>query len=371
MSVRQWACVFVGLAVGMMSASSAWAWGPLGGGMRGGGARPGGGAAVRPGGGAAPGGGIGGAGGGAIPPAGDRRSPAGAGATGDDLRGFLNLPQRSPGAEPGPAVLPPKPPVPAPPHPVPPVPDNHYPPLNPARADQIRDTLNGRWDHIDTHPFTPAWYAEHPNVWHYPPPPPHPGPHPHADAWAVATWGAMTTWLAITSPPVVYSTGGTTTYVDQSVTVVQASPTEAATLAQTGAPTPAESVEWMPLGVFALTMEGQPHANQMVQLAVSHEGVLRGNYCDLVTGVALDVEGAVDRQTQRVAWSSGSAQGVVWETTLNTLTQDQGPVTLHLPGGMTQNWTLVRLKNPAETTPVPSASPAAPASPVPQAPAVN
>ncbi len=66
-----------------------------------------------------------------------------------------------------------------------------------------------------------------------------------------------------------------------------------------------EQAEWMPLGVFALTPDGQasgPDPTLFLQLAISKEGVIAGTLNDSATGKTQTIEGMADKATQRVAW---------------------------------------------------------------------
>ena len=58
--------------------------------------------------------------------------------------------------------------------------------------------------------------------------------------------------------------------------------------------------QWMPLGVFAVVAEGQTHTDKLVQLAVNQDGVIRGNYQDLLTDKSRRSIGTVDKR--RSAW---------------------------------------------------------------------
>ena len=115
----------------------------------------------------------------------------------------------------------------------------------------------------------------------------------------------------------------------------------------------AAEIEWMPLGVFALTAEGVNASSMYLQLAVSKEGVIAGTFYNESTGATHPVEGMVDEKTQRAVWKAadGSNADVVMETGLYNLTQDQAEVLVHFGPEKTQNVLLVRLdeaERPAE-----------------------
>ena len=58
------------------------------------------------------------------------------------------------------------------------------------------------------------------------------------------------------------------------------------------------------------------------QLAGNHEGIVRGSFYSTITGTTLPVHGAVDRKTQRVAWTMGDNKSTVIDTGLANLKKD-------------------------------------------------
>jgi hypothetical protein len=115
-----------------------------------------------------------------------------------------------------------------------------------------------------------------------------------------------------------------------------------------GGQAPAEDKEWLPLGVFGVVAAGQSNADKLFQLAVNKAGLIRGNYYDLLSDQVLAIEGAVDAKTQRAAWHAKDKPGVVVETGIYNLTNDEVPVLVHFAPDDTQQRTLVRLQNPEE-----------------------
>ena len=107
----------------------------------------------------------------------------------------------------------------------------------------------------------------------------------------------------------------------------------------------AEGVEWMPLGVFALTAEGVNASNMYLQLALSKEGMIAGTFYNESTGATHPVEGMVDEKTQRAVWKAadGTNTNLVMETGVFNLTQDQAEVLVHFGPEQTQTALLVRL----------------------------
>lgn len=122
----------------------------------------------------------------------------------------------------------------------------------------------------------------------------------------------------------------------------------AAKLAQTGSTEPGADADFLPLGVFSLAPENQTEASVMLQLAVSKQGVLRGSYYDLVGDQEKTIQGAVDKKTQRVAWTVGPAGKVVFETTLASLTDKTGPLSVHFENGQIGRWTMARFEDESD-----------------------
>jgi hypothetical protein len=225
-------------------------------------------------------------------------------------------------------------------------------------------TAQNRVSQIQAHyspqnkPFSPAWYADHPQAWR--------ATHSFAGNWAAASLGAATAWMGMSaaageSP--VYADGTVLTGDDDSdddnnqpaqtdqpqpPQTYQAQPAQASQLAQTGSDL-ANDADWLPLGVYALKGKNQSEATAMLQLSVNKDGVLRGSYYDVVSDQSQAIQGAVDKTTQRVAWKVGSKGPVVFETTLANLTQTSGSVSLHFANGESRQWNLARLPNPAPT----------------------
>jgi hypothetical protein len=118
---------------------------------------------------------------------------------------------------------------------------------------------------------------------------------------------------------------------------------------------PAES-DWMPLGVFAMTPDGEPSGadpTMYLQLAVSKQGIISGTYQNTATGATDAVEGMVDKQSQRAAWTAVGKTRPLMEAGIVSLTQDSAPALVHFADGTTQQWLLVRLNKPSGTQAAP------------------
>jgi hypothetical protein len=109
-------------------------------------------------------------------------------------------------------------------------------------------------------------------------------------------------------------------------------------------------MDWLPLGVWAVTQEGVTDANRLLQLAVNKEGTIAGTYYNETTEVTLPVEGAVDPETQRAAWHviDEKNRRLVMETGIYNLTHDATTALLHFGPEQTQEVTLVRVEQPED-----------------------
>lgn len=201
-----------------------------------------------------------------------------------------------------------------------------------SRAESVRSSLEGR-----TQPFTPGWYAEHPNAWQY--------THPYAEWWAVAGVVGLSNWLGYP----VYA-GGSTTATTSSATTTTATGTttaavESSASAASEAAAPPADLEWLPLGVFATAPKGAAQAHVYQQLAVSKKGELKGNYYDAISNTVQPVSGAIDRETRKATWTVGKSGGASFETTLDGLVKTPSSVTMK-SGGSVQEWELVQVQKP-------------------------
>ena len=195
--------------------------------------------------------------------------------------------------------------------------------------------------------FTPAWYRSYPNAW-------------RAAAWTAATFWAGTTWAALSSSygypaqPVVYDYGSTIVYEGdqviyngEPVATAEEYTQQAIQIAAQGVEAkPADKEEWTPLGVFGMVQGDEQDANKIFQLAINRDGILRGNYYDALSDTTVPVYGAVDRKSQRAAWTVGDRKDTVYETGIGNLTEPETTMLVHFGKDRTQQWTLVRLEKP-------------------------
>jgi hypothetical protein len=168
-----------------------------------------------------------------------------------------------------------------------------------------------------------------------------------------ATWAAVGSWCGYSGEATSYSYGEDVYYADdqvysgeQPVATAEEYAQQAEAIATTEPSTAPEKAEWMPLGVFAITQDGQASGTEpslYMQLAISKEGIISGTLKNTSTNKVQSLEGAADKKSQRVAWVVSGQQRPIMETGLSNLTQDTGPALIHFADGQTQQWLMVRL----------------------------
>lgn len=218
--------------------------------------------------------------------------------------------------------------------------------VSPTGRQTTATAVRSNYNHWDV--YGNRWYTNNPGAW-------------YAAGWATNTAWRASTWNTAAgyygypnATPIYYDYGNNVTYQDNVVYVSgsEAGTSEqyydqAASLATSGAQAeaPADG-DWLPLGVFALTKPDQTESTLTLQLAVNKQGVIRGNYTDTSTDQTHLIQGSVDKQTQRVAFTVGDDTTNLIETGLYNLTQDEAPCLIHFGSERTEQWLLVRLQNP-------------------------
>jgi hypothetical protein len=173
-----------------------------------------------------------------------------------------------------------------------------------------------------------------------------------------ATWAAVGGWCGYTEA-VPYSYGENVYYTDdqvyqgdQPVATADEYAQQAEAIATTAPTTAADKAEWLALGVFAITQDGQASGTApslYMQLAISKEGIISGTLKNTSTDKVQSLEGAADKKSQRAAWAVSGQQRPIMETGLSNLTQDAAPALIHFADGQTQQWLMVRM--PEDATP--------------------
>jgi hypothetical protein len=186
------------------------------------------------------------------------------------------------------------------------------------------------------------------------------GWHNHANNnwWAFATAGAITGWVSGGiggGQPTYYDYGdncyyeGDTVYYEgQAVATADEYAQQAQTIATSIPEVEPDNVEWMPLGVFALTESGDAGADPTIflQLAISKEGIIAGTIQNTATDKSSEVEGTIDQKSQRAAWGAVGKEWPIMETGIYNLTKEDATTLLHFADGQTQQWLMVRLDEP-------------------------
>lgn len=195
--------------------------------------------------------------------------------------------------------------------------------------------------------FNAGWHTAHPTAW-------------RAAAWTPSTywkWAPYATVAAFcgyASTPVVYNYGSDLVYEGdrvyyngEPVATADEYATQAANLALAGQQVkPAEQEEWQSLGVFAMVQGEERDANDVFQIAINRDGVIRGNYYNGLTDASVPITGSVDKNTQRAAWIVGEKKDTVYETGVGNLAKPETSMLVHMGADRTQQWTLVRLEAP-------------------------
>jgi hypothetical protein len=150
----------------------------------------------------------------------------------------------------------------------------------------------------------------------------------------------------------VYYDDGYVYYGDQPICTEEVYADQAEAIATNVPETKPAANDWMPLGVFAVTSDGQTTGvdpSMFLQLAVSKQGVIGGTFQNTSTDSVQAIEGMVDKQTQRAAWTATGKTRPLMEVGIVNLTQDTTPVLVHFADGTTQQWLLARLAKPGDT----------------------
>jgi hypothetical protein len=240
--------------------------------------------------------------------------------------------------------------------------------------------------HHGDRPFTHGWYGHHAGAWGW-----NHGAYGWGNPWAFATLGTAAAWLGASAwENAGWGGNNSTVYtadngnvneqpIDQQADTgeqlaegdetdaqavedqpaVAPSAAEANALARIGANDTLSGAQFLTLGVYTLAPAGQEEATGMIQLAIAKNGVLRGTFADLKTDQDQNIQGSVDKKTGRVAFTIGPEGKDVYETSIQDLTQQSGPLTIHANDGQTSEWTIAHFNSlGAENDPPYDANPA-------------
>ena len=194
-----------------------------------------------------------------------------------------------------------------------------------------------RWDHFSDHHF-------HPYHW-----------------WSWCSAPRLTTWVSFGwNEPCYWDYGpGEYIYCNNGIVYVNGTWFEPAPVfyrrtlflaqqAPVWTPVQAAQIDWLPLGVFAISRDGVADNNVLVQLAVTRDGVIGGTIFNQLTGASFPIQGMVDKQTQRAAWTYTDDMGaqIVMESSIFNLTQPAATGLIHYSPDNIQVIELVRLEDP-------------------------
>jgi hypothetical protein len=195
--------------------------------------------------------------------------------------------------------------------------------------------------------FTPNWNSHYPGAWAA-------ASWVGGSAWNAGTWGSCASYCGYADDvaPLSFNYGDNVTYQDGSVYygdqpyatqgdyAVQSS--QIADAGEQAQPAPDE--KWQPLGVFAMIQGDETTSNDIFQLALDQNGVLRGNYYNASSDSTTPVSGSLDKQSQRVAWRLDGKRSPVYETGLYNLTQDETMMLVHYNKDRTEQYKLFRVE---------------------------
>jgi hypothetical protein len=220
------------------------------------------------------------------------------------------------------------------------------------RADQIREELKNEFD--ENHLFEDFWY-DHPHAYYH--------FQQNPLFWSWATFGAMSAFMPWNwGAPAYYDYGtggnvyyeGETVYANGEAIPAEEYATQAETLA-TSAPEVEnpDEMEWLPLGVFAITKDGDTDVapNMFLQLAVSKEGIIAGTYQNKTTDETQSIEGMVDQKSQRAAWTITGKNTPIMETGIANLTENETTALVHFADGTTQQFLMLHIEKPKADNP--------------------
>jgi hypothetical protein len=199
--------------------------------------------------------------------------------------------------------------------------------------------------------FTRAWYNRYPGAWFA-------AGWATGAVWRAATWGGCASYVGYPEDvsPVYYNYGDNVTYQDgnvyygDDVAYSEADYSQQASqIADTGRQAnPPGDQQWQPLGVFAMTKGDETTSNDIFQLAIDKDGIVRGNYYNAVNDSTTPVYGSLDKKTQRLAWTIGDQKTPVYETGLYNLTLEQTTLLAHFALDRTEQYNLFRIEQPKE-----------------------
>jgi hypothetical protein len=171
-------------------------------------------------------------------------------------------------------------------------------------------------------------------------------------------YGATAGQLGMAAQPTPYDYGGNVVvqpdqvYVNgDAVGTPEQYAGQATQIATTGqSAQPAQDSKWLPLGVFAVVEGDATDSDDVFQLAVNPDGIIRGNYHNRKANQVQQINGAVDKTSMRAAWTIGNNQTPVYEAGIANLTKNSTPILVHTGGGQSHQMSLIRLQPPQQSS---------------------
>ena len=213
--------------------------------------------------------------------------------------------------------------------------------------------VRNNFNHYDC--FNRNWYGRYPGAWYA-------AGWATGAAWRAATWPAMAAYASYPATPVYYDYGTSVVYQGDNVYVngddvgtTQQYSQQATQLAETGkAAQTTKDEEWLPLGVFAMVSAGDDNSSNIFQLALNKAGIIRGTYYNALTDTSETVYGSVDQKTQRAAWTVADKKTPVYEAGIANLSKDETTMLVHYSKDRSQQFNLVRVKQPEDNKSAPN-----------------
>jgi len=196
--------------------------------------------------------------------------------------------------------------------------------------------------------FRPGWYARYPGSWYA-------TGWGAGAAWTAASYASLASFCSYPVVPIDYDYGSTVVYQNNDVYVngqqtatAQQYSQQATAMVNQGLQAPATpEQEWKALGVFALVQGDDKTSDNVFQLAVNKDGIIRGNYYDGLLDTTTPIFGSVDGKSQRAAWTIGKKNDRIFDAGIYNLTQSEAPVLVHIGDDRTQQLLLVRVQQPS------------------------
>jgi hypothetical protein len=200
--------------------------------------------------------------------------------------------------------------------------------------------------------YNAAAFGQYQNAWH-------PANIVSPSLYTHPGYAGLATGLGLAQQPAPYDYGGnvvaqqTAVYVNGNAAgTPQQYAQQTSAIAATGqAAQPAADSKWLPLGVYAVVAGNATSSDDVFQLAVNPQGIIRGNYHNKRTNEVESISGAVDKQTQRTAWTIGNDKLPVYEAGIANLTKESTPILVQGGDGQSQQLTLIRLPQPEQAAP--------------------